>query len=247
MLWACRSLLLLFLGLASASGADWPQFLGPMRNGIADPSEGPLPESLPGDLQPLWKVSAGSGFAGPVVVGSKVILFHREGSDMVTQALDAGSGKELWRASYITDYVDNFGFDNGPRAVAAVHEGRVFEYGPEGRVTALDLESGKELWVYDTASALDSPQGFFGRAPSPLVVQDRVIITAGGNKDGAPAGLIALDKATGKPAWNAAEDEAGYASPVVLPDKTTVVSWMRNKLWLVNGASGKVGDEFHLR
>lgn len=247
MLFARCLLLLLIAGSSQVGAVDWPQFLGPQRGGIADASEPALPDSLPGDLKPLWEVSAGSGFAGPVVAGGKVILFHREGGDMVTQALDAKTGKSLWRVSYVTDYVDSFGFDNGPRAVPAIQGGKVFTHGPEGRVTALDLETGKEVWAFDTASAVGSQQGFFGRAPSPLVIRDRVIIAAGGSKDGKPAGLIALDAASGKLVWNSVEDEAGYASPVVLPGESMILSWMRNKLWLVDAKAGTVMASLPLR
>ena len=243
----CRLFWVLALSLASACAADWPQFLGPQRNGIADGTENPLPDSLPADPQPLWKISAGSGFAGPVVAAGKVILFHREGGDMVTQAVDAATGKTLWRSSYVSDYVDSFGFDNGPRAVPAVHDGRVFVHGPEGRVTALDFESGKENWAFDTASAVNSPQGFFGRAPSPLVVGGRVIIAAGGSKDGNPAGLIALEVATGNVAWTSVDDEAGYASPVLTPRGASALAWMRNQLWLIETKGGAVHASVPLR
>lgn len=225
--------------------ADWPQFLGPQRNAVADPSEPALKEPFKTEPEQLWEKSVGSGFAGPVVSGGKVILFHREGSDMTTEALEAKTGKVLWRSTYVTDYVDSFGFDNGPRAVPSLADGRVFTHGPEGRVTALDLETGKEIWAYDTASAVNSQQGFFGRAPSPLVVGDKVIIAAGGSLADKPAGLIALDTATGKLAWNSVDDEAGYASPVKLGD--AVLAWMRNQLWLVNPESGFVLGSLPLR
>lgn len=242
----CRlSLLLSVLMLPSAPAADWPQFLGPARNGIAGADESAAKTPLKAEPEVLWEKSVGSGFAGPVVSGGKVILFHREGSDMTTEALDAASGKPLWRTTYVTDYVDSFGFDNGPRATPAVAEGKVFTHGPEGRVTAYDLMTGKELWAYDTASAANSQQGFFGRAPSPLVVRGKVIIAAGGNVEGKPAGLIALETATGKLAWHCADDEAGYASPVLAGDN--VLAWMRNKLWLVNATSGAVVDSLLLR
>ena len=231
--------LLALLLSSSVLAADWPQFLGPQRNGVADAEEAALPDALAGDLKPLWEKSAGSGFAGPVVAGGKVILFHREGSDMTTEALDAATGKPLWRSTYISDYVDSFGFDNGPRAVPAVADGRVFTFGPEGRVTAMNLADGKEMWNFDTASALSSGQGYFGRAPSPLVVGDKVIIAAGGTLEGKPAGLVALDVASGKVRWTSVDDEAGYASPVRV-DAERLLAWMRNQLWLVNAADGTV-------
>ncbi len=231
---------------ASLSAADWPQFLGPSRNGIAAVDEPALPEVLPTDLKPLWEKAAGSGFAGPVVSAGKVILFHREGGDMTTEALDAATGRVLWRSTYVTDYVDSFGFDNGPRAVPTVAEGRVFTLGPEGRVTALDLASGRELWSYDTASALTSPQGFFGRAPSPLVLGGHVIIAAGGSQNGKAAGLVALEASTGQVAWMAVDDEAGYASPVAV-GQAQILAWMRNQLWLVNAADGSIAANTRLR
>ena len=86
----------------------------------------------------------------------------------MVESLIAASGEVRWSYRYATDYVDSFGFDNGPRAVPAIQGGKVFTHGPEGRVTALDLETGKEVWAFDTASAVGSQQGFFGRAPSPL-------------------------------------------------------------------------------
>ncbi len=229
---------LLLTSLSSA--ADWPQFLGPERNGTATSEEAALPDSYPGSIEPLWEWSVGSGWAGPVVKGDRLIIFHREGSDMVTEALDIKTGKSVWRNSYITDYIDSFGFDNGPRATPAIAGDRIFLYGPEGRVTALDFKTGKELWAYDTASAVNSEAGFFGRAPSPLVVDDKVIIAAGGVKEGQPAGLIALEAASGKLLWQSVEDEAGYASPVSMPDAPgQILAWMRNDLWQVT-TTGKV-------
>lgn len=234
------------LWLEVSSAADWPQFLGPHHNGQVDSSEPALKDTFAAEPKQLWERSIGSGFAGPVVVGNKVILFHREGSDMTTEAVDAQTGAPIWRSTYVTDYVDSFGFDNGPRAVLAVASGKVFTHGPEGRVTAMDLETGKEVWAYDTASAVGSVQGFFGRAASPLVMKGQVIVAAGGLRDDQPAGLIALEAHTGKLTWNNVEDEAGYASPVPLDDDH-ILAWMRNRLWLVQAKDGHVVESLPLR
>lgn len=235
----------LYLCLTNALlAADWPQFLGPTRNAVAEESEPSLPENLPLDLKPRWNKSVGAGFAGPVVAHGKVIIFHRENSDMTTEALDPATGNVIWRSTYITDYIDSFGFDNGPRAVPTISAGKVFTFGPEGRVTALDFETGKELWSYDTASALESKQGFFGRTPSPLVIGNTVIIVAGGTLGDKPAGLVALDVTSGKPVWTAVDDEAGCASPVAM--NKGVLAWMRNELWLID-PQGAVTSSMPLR
>ena len=241
-----RAALLLALLAVPLPAADWPQFLGPSRDGRAAAQEVALPAAYAREPEVLWRRSAGAGFAGPVVADGKVILFHREGGDMTTEALDPRTGKTLWRSVYVTDYVDSFGFDNGPRAVPAVADGRVFTHGPEGRVTALDLATGRELWAFDTVAKAGSPQGFFGRAPSPLVLGERVWIAAGGELDGNDAGLLALDVRTGAPVSASVGDEAGYASPVATgPGR--VLAWMRNRLWLVDATSGTVLDSRPLR
>src|SRR5262245_11828159 len=100
---------------------DWPQLLGPARNGSYT---GPaLVKALPASGPPLvWKRDVGQGFAGPAVVAGRVILFHRVGGQETVEALDATSGKTAWRYAYPTSYRDDFGFDEGPRAVPVVSD-----------------------------------------------------------------------------------------------------------------------------
>ena len=64
---------------------------------------------------------------------------------MITEALNAQTGETKWKHAYMTDYRDSFGFDNGPRAVPCVAEGKVITHGAEGRVQALDAKDGKLL------------------------------------------------------------------------------------------------------
>src|SRR5215213_82280 len=55
---------------------DWPQILGPNRNGIYSGPE--IVPSFPRTGPPqLWVRSVGAGFAGPAVAGDRLILFHR--------------------------------------------------------------------------------------------------------------------------------------------------------------------------
>lgn len=139
-------LILILLGTLNLPtlGADWPQFLGPNRDGSAPASE--MPVKGDSESVTLWKRDLGSGFAGPVVVGTDVIVFHRQGNEMITESLNAADGQTKWKHSYNTDYRDSFGFDNGPRAVPAVVDGVIFTHGPEGRVEALQLTNGSPVW-----------------------------------------------------------------------------------------------------
>ena len=86
------------------------------------------------------------------------------------------TGKELWQTGHLTDYRDDFGFDEGPRATPAITEARVFTLGAEGRLICWSLADGTAVWGVDTQKEFGSPKGFFGRACSPLVESNLVIL-----------------------------------------------------------------------
>lgn len=191
--------------------ADWPQFLGPTRDGVV-PGSSPAPWPASGPVV-AWKVDVGRGFAGPVVAGGRVLLHHRRGNEEVLEAWDARTGKPAWRAVQPTAYEDDFGFDDGPRGTPAVAGGRVFTFGAEGRLSCVALDDGSPRWSRALGRELGADKGFFGFACSPLVLSNRVIVQVGG-RDG--AGVVAVDAGTGATVWKATSDEAGYASPVAV-------------------------------
>ncbi len=226
---------LLLAGALPMAAADWPQLLGPARDGsVAAPAGKSLIEPVV-----VWDRPLGSGFGGPALAQGRVVIAHRDGDELKVEALDAATGVMLWRFARPTDYADSFGFDDGPRGVPAIADGRVFVHGADGVLDALDFDSGARLWSVDTRVAFGSGQGFFGRACSPLVVDGRVILTPGGLKDGKPAGVVAFTATDGSLLWQSVEDEAGYASPAALPDGR-LLCWMRNQLWLLEADSGAV-------
>ncbi len=238
-----RSFIFILCAYSTIHAGDWPQYLGPQRNSTA------LKEAvITGSTEPeiLWNRMLGTGFAGPVIAKGRVIVFYRLGADMITEALDAADGKAIWKQTYPASYRDSFGFDNGPRAVPCIAEGKVITHGPEGIVQALDFESGKLLWSYDTVTELESPQGYFGRACSPLVSADKVLLNVGGKNAKGGAGIIALDLQTGKLVWQATGHEAGYSSPLLIPEDPSVSAFFtRSGIVLTQVSDGKVlADEF---
>ena len=187
---------------------DWPQFLGPHRDGTY---AGPLADGWSG-VGPtrVWERQVGAGFAGPVVVGGRLILFHRIGGREVVEALATGTGETIWQYDYPTTYRDDFGFDEGPRSVPVVADGRVFTFGAQGQLKAVDLETGENIWSQDTHARYGVRKGFFGAAGSPLVEDGRVIANVGGRR----GGIVAFDAVTGEELWTATNDETSYSSPV---------------------------------
>ena len=234
-----------FLLLLSATGlaaSDWPQFLGPNRDGSSDgpalaaawPKEGPVQ---------VWRKSVGQGFSGPVTAQRKVILFHRLDSNEVVECLDALTGKSNWTFPYPTGYSDDFGFDEGPRATPAIAGGNVYTFGAEGMLHCLDLDSGRKVWSVDTKKEFETPKGFFGVACSPLVEGDAVLMNLGGR---AGAGIVAFHKNTGAVLWKATDHEASYSSPVSasIRGKRFVFFFDRQGLTVLDPATGRMQLEF---
>jgi len=230
------SVLALGLG-AQAIAADWPQILGPTRNGIY--TGPPLSEAW-GTAGPrvVWRKQIGSGLSGPVVAQNRVILFHRVANTEVVEAMDAASGKTQWQYTYPTAYRDDFGFDEGPRAVPVVANGMVYTFGAEGQLHAVDFATGKKVWSEDTMRRFGVPKGFFGAAGSPIVEDGRVIANIGGKN----AGIVAFDAKTGKVLWTATEDAASYSSGIsaTIAGRRTAVFLTRHELIGLDPAAGQV-------
>ena len=206
--WSALATIVAVAAGTHVAAQDWPQFLGPGRDGRYTGAA--LAEQWPGGGPPrLWSRPVGAGFAGPVVAGSRVVLFHRLGGREVVEALDAGTGDTVWRHDYPTSYRDDFGFDEGPRSVPVVHDGRVYTFGAQGQLHAVDLETGAGVWQVDTHARYGVRKGFFGAAGSPLVEDGRVIANVGGRR----GGIVAFDAATGDELWTATTHEASYSSP----------------------------------
>ena len=219
---------------------DWPQFLGPERNGqyTGPPLNTDWPSGAPSEL---WRSSIGEGFAGPIVVGDRLILFHRVDGQEVVEARDAMSGRLIWRHAYRTTYRDDFGFDEGPRAAPVVVDGRVFTFGAQGQLHAVSLETGDLLWSVDTKTRFQFRKGFFGAAGSPLVEGRYVMANIGGIN----AGIVAFDAESGTVLWTATSDGASYSSAVAADfgGVRHAVFFTRNSLVGLDPASGHVRFE----
>ena len=203
-----RLVLALFL-CTPVFAADWPQFLGPARNGIY--TGAPLTEKWASTgPRVIWRKQVGQGLSGPVVAQNRLILFHRVADREVVESFDALTGAPQWRHAYPTTYRDDFGFDEGPRAVAVVSDGRVYTYGAEGKLHAVELATGKPLWDVDAMRQFEVAKGFFGAAGSPLIDEGKVIANIGGRK----GGIVAFDAQSGKAVWTATADAASYSSGV---------------------------------
>lgn len=237
-------LLVVLLATATIHAEDWPQILGPTRNGVyagvkladAWPATGP---------KALWKRPVGQGLAGVAVAAGRVILFHRVKNEEVVESLAATTGAPQWRFAYPTVYRDDFGFDEGPRAVPVIAGGTVFTVGADSELTALDLITGRKLWNVNLMQRFATRKGYFGYAGSPLVEAGRVIVNAGGRDQN--AGIVAFAADTGAVLWSATNHEPSYSSPVAatLDGQRLAIFLTREGLVGLDQASGAV--KFQMR
>jgi outer membrane protein assembly factor BamB len=193
-------------------------------------------------LTVLWTKDVGPGFAGPAYAQGKLILFHRLQDKEVVECIDAATGKRFWSAEYPTTYRDDFGFDEGPRAIPVIVGNRVYTHGAEGVLQALDFDTGKRLWSVPTMTRFGVEKNFFGAAGSPVVFEKLVILNVGG-RDG--AGIVAFDAATGTERWRATTDPASYSTGVV--SGPNVYFLTRTGLVVLEGATGKVIHQMRWR
>jgi outer membrane protein assembly factor BamB len=200
---------------------DWPQILGPHRNGAA--ADERIAGSWPGNgLKTLWQRDVGQGFAGVAVSRGTAVLFHRVGHQEVVEALVAATGKAIWKSAFPASYVPTFSDDNGPRVVPIITRGRVYAYGAMGNLRSLDLATGKVLWQRNTYEDFNSkkevndepPEGYFGIGSSPIVEGGKIIVNVGG--DTQDAGIVAFAADTGRTVWKATAERASYSSPVAV-------------------------------
>ncbi|MDP7274963.1 MAG: PQQ-like beta-propeller repeat protein [Planctomycetaceae bacterium] len=215
---AWPTLAILALVASTTLAGDWPQILGPHRNGIATAER--LADSWPNDGPKLvWQKPVGTGFSGPAVAGGRVFLFDRTGVRERVTALSASDGRQLWKSDFAAKFVPAYVKDDGPRCVPIVHDGRVIVFGAQGGLHCLDAKTGKTHWSRNTMADFNSkrpfrgepPEGFFGKGSTPIVVGNLVIVNVGGAEK--MAGIVAFRLADGKTAWQSTDVRASYSSP----------------------------------
>lgn len=206
-------LLAVLIALPTASNiacaTDWPQFLGPDRNGIS--AETGLIDTWPANgPKELWRVNGGVGMSGMTIVKDSLVTMIQRDEMQFVAALNASTGKTLWQTVVAPEYRNNMGA--GPRATPTISDGVVYAFTGEGILAALDLNDGKILWKRNLLQELSGRPAEYGMACSPLISNGQVIVTIG-----APgATVVACDAKSGKTLWTAGDDPTGYSSPAIL-------------------------------
>jgi outer membrane protein assembly factor BamB len=109
----------------------------------------------------------------------------------------------------------------GPRSTPTIDDGLVYALGVMGHLACLDGANGKPVWEKDLLQEFDiSPDDnadivLWGRAASPLVVGQQLVVPVGGGKTGPLVSLAAFDKRSGTVLWKGGQRQISYSSPNV--------------------------------
>jgi outer membrane protein assembly factor BamB len=213
-----RAVCLVVVLSVPALAGDWPQWLGPHRDGTSTEKV----KRWKGKLKVVWKKAVGAGHSSPVVAGGKVYLHTRGPNKKVPGAdeekeqeqvtvYDAKTGEKVWSTPYVRDKFFSI-FGTGPQATPAVSGGKVYTFGATGVLACFDAKGGKADWDVPTQKVFKAPSLFFGAACSPLIDGDNVIVNVGGKG----ASVVAFRKDKGEVAWKSLDDKASYSSGVVV-------------------------------
>jgi outer membrane protein assembly factor BamB len=205
------------MALASFSqAADWPQWRGPLRNGISQetgllkewPKEGP---------KLLWQLKdIGEGFSTPAVVGERLYVLSNKGMDNeFVQALDVKDGKQVW-STPLGKVGPNRGMQHpAARSTPTVDGELLYALGSDGDLACLETASGKIQWKKNLRTDFAGQPGNWAYAESPLIDGDILVCTPGGKE----ATLAALNKKNGEVIWKSPVpdgDQAAYASIIII-------------------------------
>jgi outer membrane protein assembly factor BamB len=200
-----------FLAAAALNAAaDWPQWQGPDRTRISKET-GLLKEWPNGGPRLLWTANGlGSGYGSMAVTGDRVFLQGARGTNSMVIALNRANGNEVWSKA-LGPIESRMRTDRGagPRGTPTVDGDRLYVLTENGDLACLRID-GTAVWHRNILKEFGGPQLQWLISESPLVDGPHVVVSPGGPG----AGMVKLDKMTGKTVWTSKElsDSAAYSS-----------------------------------
>ena len=202
--------------LATTTPDDHPQFFGAARDASA-------PGALSHDwsVKPpefLWMANIGAGWAGFAVVNGYAVTMEQRGADELTTCYRVEDGKMIWWNAHKVRYT---GHSVGPRSTPAIANGKVYSIGGEGRLACLKGSDGSVVWEielhkeFGTEAWREREEVSFGRAGSPLIVDNLIVVPAGGSGLSRRS-LAAFNGETGERVWDCGRAQISYSSPTLL-------------------------------
>lgn len=191
----------------SGDAGSWTGWRGPNLDLTVVDAGGPI-EGGSYRLGIVWKRELGSGYSAVSIAGGIAVTGFSEPDGNYIGAFGASDGQELWRYRMAPMFPGRFGSSNGPISTPLIADGRVFALDNSGKLCALELATGDELWRADLVELFGAERPFYGYASSPLRYGNSVIVQTGGPD----RALARFDAQTGEVVWAAGEALTQYQS-----------------------------------
>lgn len=190
---------------------DVPDYRGVGRTGVL---EGVVIDPANWSTTPpkqVWRKLIGPGWSTMIVVDGHLVTQEQRGEREAVVCYDAETGDEIWV------HADEIRFEEGlsgpgPRSTPTFDPrsgGRIYTLGAKGKLNCLEATSGKLVWSQDIVAESGATPPQWGYSVSPLVVDNLVVVFAGGENKS----VLAYDADTGKLVWTAAGGTQSYSSP----------------------------------
>lgn len=197
--------------IVTPPSAYWTGFRGPNRDGIYQ--EIPILTNWPTTgLRALWRQPCGGGYASFAIAEGLAFTIEQRREQEVVVAYEVETGREVWTNGWRAHFSEPMGGD-GPRATPMFDGGRVFALGAEGELRGLDAKSGKVVWSKNILSESGARIPIYGVSGSPLVVDDKLIVLAGGEHGGT---VSCYRKENGQSLWVFPDATPGYSAPMLV-------------------------------
>ncbi len=186
------------------------QWRGPDRTGIYEDT-GLLKEWPKNGPKQILKLSAlGKGHSSPVVYKNKIYITGRIDSLEYLSCFDQ-EGTRLWQKKFGKAWYKSF---PETRCTPTIEKGLAFLVSGSGEVACHSTKTGEQVWFVDADSLFHGNIWQYGVSESPVITEDAVIYTTGGDS----CSLIALEKKTGELLWQSKSlgGARGYASPTLV-------------------------------
>lgn len=228
--------IVLVMNVVSVSTADWPQFHGPRRDNRST-DRGLLKAWPEGGPTRIWEASGiGEGYSTVSIVGQRIYTAGAIDGDCVITALDL-EGNFIWSQKNSKAWEKSY---PGTRSTPTIVDGRLYHLSGIGNLICLKAGSGEKIWSVDLMERFGARNIIWGLSESPLVFDDKVICTPGGED----ISMAALDRKTGKVIWTCAGtgDKPGYASPILIDYQglKQIVTGMSKAIVGVRAGDGKL-------
>jgi len=193
----------------AAQNSTWFQWRGPNRDGKSTetgllkdwPAEGPAR---------IWRATGvGIGYSSFSAADGKLFTLGARGPIEFVIALDEATGAKVWETANGSLFSNDRG--DGPRGTPTVDGDRLYVFGGSGDLSCLAIDTGTVIWKKNVLKDFKGASPHWGLSESPLVLEDRVLVNAGGPN----ASIVAFNKVTGDVIWKSESDPAGYSSGVL--------------------------------